>query len=223
MSASFDLYLIRHAQSANNAVPDSQRVEDPGLTTIGHEQKNHLANRFREVEVTHLLTSGFLRAVETMRPVADVLGIAPTIWTDLHEVGGCFAGWNADNTEGKPGMNRDTLASQFSEFELPDDIDEDGWWKSKPRETYQQAQLRAAQQSKRLLEHFAGSQATVACVIHADLKALMLECLLQDNYQPYAYEDLVNTGVSLLKCTESGVSAVSVNDASHLPDNLVTS
>ena len=36
------LYLIRHAQSENNARPEHERVEDPGLTELGARQIDHL-------------------------------------------------------------------------------------------------------------------------------------------------------------------------------------
>ena len=224
MSQPFHLYLIRHAQSANNAKPEAERVEDPGLTELGERQADLLAERFRGLHVSHLLTSGFRRAVQTMRPLAAQLNQRPVIWSELHEVGGCFAGYQAGDLQGRPGMNRSALSGEFPEFELPDDIDERGWWKSRPFEQTSAARERARQQSTRLLQEFGGTAASVACVIHADFKALLLETLLSDIDRAHvAAADLLNTGVTLLSCAAEKISVLDLNDASHLPKDLMSS
>ena len=218
----FELYVIRHAQSANNALPESQRVEDPSITDVGERQVASLAERFRNVPVTHALTSGFLRAVQTMRPLAKLVGVAPTIWTDLHEVGGCFSGHIPGQIEGRPGMNRQQLAERFPEFQLPDDIDEAGWWRSRPFEEYRDAQVRAETQAARLRAEFTGSKAVVACVIHADFKDLLLRSMLDDHQWGASY-DLRNTGVTHLAFNGDQVDILALNDTSHLSDELLTS
>lgn len=218
----FELYIIRHAQSANNALPESQRVEDPTITEIGKRQVASLAERFRDVHVTHALTSGFLRAIETMRPLAKAVGVPPAIWTDLHEVGGCYSGHVPGQIQGRPGMNREQLGQLFPEFQLPDDIDEAGWWKSKPFEDYLAAQVRAESQAARLRAEFTGSGAVVACVIHADFKDLLLRVFLDDHSWGECY-DLRNTGVSHLAFTDDHVEVMALNDTSHLSGELVTS
>lgn len=223
MANHFHLYLIRHGQSANNAVAESQRVEDPGLTAIGERQAELLAERFREQRFSHLLTSGFLRAVQTMQPLARRVRVRPAIWTDLHEVGGCYRGHEPGNLEGRPGMNRETLATRFPDFQLPDDIDELGWWKSRPFESHLQARKRAAGQAERLLREFRGTGATVACVIHADFKALLLDAFLPDERNRVFSADLVNTGVTLLRCSLEGNQVLEFNDAEHLHEELITS
>lgn len=223
MSEVFHLYLIRHGQSSNNALPESERTEDPGLTTIGVEQARRLAARFQDEPITHLLTSGFLRAVETMLPLSQAVAASPEIWTDLHEVGGCFAGFEYGKLEGRPGMNRQTLSERYPDFVLPDDIDHLGWWKSRPFEGFEDARRRAEQQSRRIMHTFQGTSARVACVIHADFKALLLEAFLQQDYGPYASADLVNAGVTRLVCGSDTVRVEEFNDASHLPEDLVTS
>lgn len=220
MSSSFQLYIIRHAQSANNALPESQRVEDPTITEIGQQQVQRLAERFRDVPITHALTSAFLRAIQTMQPLAEAVGAKPEIWTDLHEVGGCFAGHVPGELQGRPGMNRETLQERFPDFQLPDDIDEHGWWKGSSYEDIQVAQQRAKTQAARLLDEFNGTDAKVACVIHADFKDLLLRVLLPEDYQ---YADLRNTGVTELRCSDAGVELVELNDVWHLTTELITS
>ena len=217
---SFHLYLIRHGESANNALPESQRVEDPGLTQEGERQAKALAERFHGERVSHLLTSGFLRAVQTTRPLAQKLNLRPVIWTDLHEVGGCYAGYEVGKEEGRPGMNRRKLSTQFPEFHLPDDIDEQGWWRSQPYENSTQAKQRSDAQAKRLVSEFAGTKASVACVIHADFKALMIESLLSNRSSEFAPADLQNTGVTLLSYENRRFEMLDFNNVDHLSDTL---
>jgi len=226
MSNGFQLYLIRHGQSANNALPESQRVEDPGLTELGVSQASLLGQRFgelaaREVRIDCLLTSGFRRAVETMRPVAKSLEIRPSIWVGLHEVGGCFRGHEVGKTQGCPGMTGSQLAEEFPEFDLADEIGEDGWWKNKPFETFEEAEARTQQQAERLLATFHGKDITVACVIHADFKAMLLRQLIGTT--DYYAADLVNTGVTLLRYESDAPEVITFNDSSHLPPEQVSS
>lgn len=223
MAERFELYIIRHAQSANNALPESQRVEDPSITDVGQVQVQRLAERFRGIPITHALTSAFLRAVQTLEPLAEVVDAQPMIWTDLHEVGGCYRGYELGQIEGAPGMDRETLSLRFPNFQIPDDIDEHGWWKSKPYEDWAAAQRRADEQGQRLLNEFAGSDARVACVIHADFKDLLLRSMLKEQYAEFQDADLRNTGVTLLSCASTAVEVVEFNDVSHLSEDLITS
>lgn len=223
MASQFQLYIIRHAQSANNALPEPERVDDPAITDLGTKQVAQLAGRFGDIEITHALTSGFLRAIQTMRPVAEATGVQPEIWTDLHEVGGCFSGHVPGELRGMPGMTREILKEDFPEFRLPDDIDGEGWWKSKPFEDYSAAVARAETQATRLRSEFAGTDARVACVIHADFKDLLLAALLKADYEKYRSADLRNTGVTHLSLGEKATEVISFNDVSHLPGEWVTS
>lgn len=212
----FHLHLIRHGQSANNALPESQRVEDPRLTEEGVRQAESLASSYRSGRITHLLTSGFLRAIETTLPLAEVLKLRPKIWIGLHEVGGCYAGYEPGQEVGRPGMNRETLAAEYSDFELPDELDERGWWRSKAYESWEDARLRAQAQVARLMSEFSATNAQVACVIHADFKALMLETLVPAMFSELSPADLKNTGVTILKCASDKSEVVQFNRTEHL-------
>ena len=51
------LYLVRHAQSSNNAQPEHLRVPDPGITEIGEQQAICLADWLDASSFVHLATS----------------------------------------------------------------------------------------------------------------------------------------------------------------------
>ena len=151
-----ELYIIRHAQSTNNASDISQRVMDAPLTDLGHQQAEivarHLASAdFPEVNLarlpqqdvdehattaqsqrvnyglTRLYCSAMHRALQTARPIARALGLKPEVWVDLHEHGGIYMEEEGVYV-GYPGMTRDEILAQFDDYHLPETISEAGWW-----------------------------------------------------------------------------------------------
>jgi 2,3-bisphosphoglycerate-dependent phosphoglycerate mutase len=103
---SMELYLIRHAQSANNAKPESQRIPDPPITDLGHEQARRLARRLSSLGLTRVITSPFLRTLQTAEKIQSETFINPEVRIDLHEEGGCYSGYLPSNIAGQPGLNR---------------------------------------------------------------------------------------------------------------------
>ena len=192
-----ELLLIRHAQSENNARPESERVEDPGITPLGVRQAQRLAEMFVAWDVEHLVASAFRRALLTAQQIQNRSGHTLTVWRHLHEVGGCYAGHLPGEMVGRPGMNAEELLAEFPQSTFAESIPATGWWSSKPYETDEQAWRRAQQQARQLLESFQHAR-RVACVIHADFKALMLKALLAKQWEQYQAEPLVNTGVTRL-------------------------
>jgi 2,3-bisphosphoglycerate-dependent phosphoglycerate mutase len=151
------LILIRHAQSANNVLAESDghdydlymatRVPEPPLTEVGHRQAVLLAQQLadaaaraavdtersawlaNEHPISELYVSPMLRALQTAAPIACALGLAPQVWVDIHEHGGIFTG-NPDkaNVVGYPGLTRAEMAAQFPTFRVLDGVGDDGWW-----------------------------------------------------------------------------------------------
>ncbi len=213
------LYLIRHAQSQNNALPESQRVPDPGITELGVQQSRALAERLRDAKIDVLLTSAFRRALQTTQCVAEVRDQPVSIWTELFEQGGCYSG-HVDLL-GAPGMTREEIECDFPNFSVPNDIDEDGWWRSKPYESWEAATDRAQRITQRLKAEFGHTDQTIACVIHADFKALLLTEMLGTRHPQWTgYYDLSNTGVTVLRFEADQFDVEMLNDTSHLTDVL---
>lgn len=94
-----ELWLIRHGQSANNALEQqagdpSGRLPDPPLTALGHEQARRLAGWAAQGDggpVTHLYSSLTTRAVQTAAPLAGVLGLPVRGLAAAYECGGLTA------------------------------------------------------------------------------------------------------------------------------------
>ena len=76
------LILVRHAQSA----PDPAQPErDWPLSEAGKRQATDLAPVLAELGVDALASSPYLRAVETLRPYAEMAGIGIAVDEDLRE------------------------------------------------------------------------------------------------------------------------------------------
>ena len=97
------ILLVRHAQSANNALPVHLRVCDPGLTPLGYQQAEATARALTDYPIRTLYCSPFLRSLETTQAVANGTGKNPVIHGDLFEQGGCYSGHVA-------GSERENLA-----------------------------------------------------------------------------------------------------------------
>lgn len=81
------LYLVRHAEAgerfdgAINAEEDSLRP----LTDAGHQQAQHLAARFDGVSVALVLSSPYLRCLQTVGPTARRFGLEVQPTAELAE------------------------------------------------------------------------------------------------------------------------------------------
>ncbi|SDL51387.1 2,3-bisphosphoglycerate-dependent phosphoglycerate mutase [Lentzea albidocapillata subsp. violacea] len=75
---------MRHAQSVppRFGVPDDDQRP---LTPAGMEAAKSLAGRLTAYEPAAVLSSPQLRAVQTVTPAADALGLAVTTWSELRE------------------------------------------------------------------------------------------------------------------------------------------
>jgi 2,3-bisphosphoglycerate-dependent phosphoglycerate mutase len=169
-----ELYLIRHAQSANNARTPEERVEDPTLTRVGHQQCSFLAEWIPALNLTRVITSPFMRALQTADYIRAAVDLAPLVCIQPHEQGGCMSGPTPDAFVGRPGMTRSQIQQQFPDFDVSPEIDGQGWWGSKPFESEDAARQRAARMLARTVEEFAGTQERVAFVTHADLLRLLV-------------------------------------------------
>ena len=196
------ILLIRHGQSANNALPETDRVSDPDLTDLGKTQAvqlaQHLAGKSR---ITHLYSSAFRRALETVRPVATAMKLPVQIRADIFEKGGCYSGHDGTTKRGEPGLTASDLRQEFPQWEVDSRISDGGWW-GKDYETLEQAKLRAAHVATWIQKEICPQDGVHAFVIHADFKALLLDHFLHT--PPDSYVPLYNTGVTEFEWSDRG-------------------
>ncbi len=190
------LYVIRHAQSANNDLYTRTggsvgRQADPPLTEVGHQQAQLLAMFLSAAPpepdrnglpligeyyarhdrhgfgLTHLYCSLMTRAIQTAGYVAEATGLSLTALAEIHERGGLHEIDEATGEDiGVPGPNRAWFQNEFPGLILPDELGEGGWW-NRPMETVAEAVPRARAVWATLLTAHRGTADRVAIFTHA--------------------------------------------------------
>ena len=214
-----ELYLIRHGQSTNNANLESQRVEDPDLTDLGKLQALRLAASLAELELDRIVTSPFRRTLETTAACISTTSLTPEVWVDLHEQGGCYAGYPPGPLTGRPGMSRAEIEGSFPTYHVPEQevVDASGWWKSRPYESSVDATQRASRLWQRTRRELLGRVRRVAFIMHADFQQLFLSQMnARELHVPW------NTSLTRLRVTAEDACLLEYNTVRHLPSHLHT-
>ncbi len=80
-----EVYLIRHGETGGN-VAHRHQSEKTRLTKQGVEQARMVAEKVKDLEPTHLLTSPVIRALETAREIGEVCNLVPETNTNFSEL-----------------------------------------------------------------------------------------------------------------------------------------
>jgi broad specificity phosphatase PhoE len=68
------IYIVRHAERLDQS-------SDSALSTEGIGRADRLRDMLRSAGVTHIFTTNLRRTIETAKPLADALGVAPQALT----------------------------------------------------------------------------------------------------------------------------------------------
>ncbi len=235
------LYLIRHAQSTNNALADERyRVSDPPLTQLGERQSEILARHLtdgRELEpststgnnhhqpgygITRLYCSPMWRALQTAYFIGQALGLATEVWIDLHEKGGIYL----DHEDGRgpvgyPGRTRREMRAAFPDYVLPEGITEHGWW-NRAYEDWPACHERAIQVAGEL-HRWPPSDERIVLVSHGGFMDALLKALFKQSPDRHLFYYHYNTAVSRVDLQSDGNLGVQyLNRVSHLPLELIS-
>ena len=244
-----DLYIIRHAQSTNNALPAEvelrDRVCDPLLTELGYRQAELLAEHLATgcdgwtdaasadpeagggpctatYGITRLACSPMKRTLLTARPIGRALSLSPEIWLDIHEHGGIYL----DHSEpvgriGYPGISRRELAEQFPGYRAPDGLTDRGWW-TDGFEEWDVCLSRAGQVARRL-RAMRDDDACIALVTHAAFASALIMALVGTPPDAGVHFSHHNTGMSLIHFRPDGeIRLRYLNRVPHLPPDMIT-
>jgi 2,3-bisphosphoglycerate-dependent phosphoglycerate mutase len=218
------IYLVRHAQSGNNAQPVEQRTDDPSITCLGHQQAEKVAERLAVLSLGSLVCSAFRRALQTAYWISRSTRLVPEVIVDLHERGGCYAGWQEANFTGMPGLTPVEVVSEFGPVQLPGCYPKSGWWGSRPRESQEACAQRAVRMADELKTRVRLCEKSIVCVTHADFLSQLLLAMLGDELRDdEGFSDLKNAGITQVGLDETGWKLYELNSVDHLPDLLVTS
>ncbi len=219
--------LIRHAQSENNALTADtmhRRKVDPGLTELGHQQRERLADCLGnetaagEIEIKQLYTSAMLRSLLTSQPLGEALDLQPAIWLDLHEKGGLFSRQNGQ-VSGFGGMTRTAISQAFPRVQLAEALTESGWYDATlGMEPEAHSHYRAIKVAGELRRR-ADAQAVVALVSHAGFLDILIKALFdQLPSRPHTmryYHN--NTAITRIDIVRGQTVMHYLNRVDHLP------
>jgi 2,3-bisphosphoglycerate-dependent phosphoglycerate mutase len=237
-----ELYIIRHAQSSNNALADErERVCDPHLTELGRQQAEMLAAHLAAgpdlhpirpwftppsanghgYGITRLYTSPMRRCLQTAAPIARALRLTPEVWVDIHEHGGIWLDHgDGAGRRGYPGITRSELCTEFPGCNVPDRVSESGWWQGAYEDA--PAAVARAEQVAETLRSWGALDEKIALVSHGAFGSFLLSALLGESEQPVFYH-LDNTSISLLRFRRvSEISVRYLNRLAHLPPEMIT-
>ena len=244
------LYLIRHAQSANNAIWDgtdfhADRDSDPEITDTGHAQARtlgeHLAHPeseprqhpFEESDslhhgLTHVYCSLMTRSILTAEYVARACGLQLEAMSDLFEKYGIYDFDESRQRRGLPGQARSYFEERFPDLKLPEDFNDDGWW-NRPAEDEDSFLQRMRVVVERFSQRLHGSDETVALVAHGDFIDQFVNELMGVDRHRHNYDNhwvanwtFHNTSVSRVDFVDGSHNVVYLNKIDHLTPELVT-
>lgn len=242
------LFLIRHAQSANNdlaqraAMDDylAQRSPEPTITELGFQQAQltaeHLAalgnmgkSATRREDSHHygftkLFASPMLRTLQTALPISKALELEPEVWIDIHEHGGIFSG---NPRKGDivylSGMSRSEMKEQFAGYRLPDTITEDGWWPG-GYEEMEECYARATNVAATLREWAPEMvEDRIALVSHGTFLDALIKALLGHDFSAQMYYTHYNTAITRIDFTPNNFLLLRyLNRTEHLTPDLIS-
>jgi 2,3-bisphosphoglycerate-dependent phosphoglycerate mutase len=237
-------YFVRHAQSENNVLwdrtgADRGRKEDPQLTSLGRRQAKALAQFLRSgnpwggyetdhrrpdgFRLTHLYTSLMKRAVATAAEISQELGLAPMAWAEFHENGGIYLqDPQTSQLNGLPGGTRRFFEHKYPELQLPDWLDERGWWQSQPYEPEEARWRRANTVLETLIARHGDTQDRVAVVSHGGFYNTLLKCLMDLPPREGLWFTMNNAAITRIDFIEGSVAIVYQNRVDYLPVEIVS-
>ena len=244
------LYLIRHAQSANNAIWDGSdfhvdRDVDPEITEIGHQQAEVLAQHLAHPEteprqhpfidsdsrshaITHVYCSLMTRSILTAEYVAKACELPLEAQSDVFERHGIYEFDEERNHRGVPGQGRDYFETRFPALQLPADFNDAGWW-SRPAEDDDSFLERMKNVVERFKERLWQKDENIALIAHGDFIDQFVNELMgierhQHNYDNHwvANWTFHNTSISRVDLVDGAYNVVYLNKIDHLEAGLVT-
>jgi 2,3-bisphosphoglycerate-dependent phosphoglycerate mutase len=244
-----ELYVIRHAQSSNNALGDqTERVCDPHLSELGRTQAARLAHHLASephpeqrvgsdpeetstetVEgygIVRLHCSAMHRSLETATAIGKAIGVRPEIWVDLHESGGIYLDHRGERgIVGYPGMTRSQIESEFPTVTIGNDVSDTGWWDpARGEEDWPSCQGRAIRVAKELWRWADdGIQGPIALVSHAAFMEALLKAMIGRLPGPEITFYHLNTAITRVDLGPGRELRVRyLNRVPHLPQELVS-
>lgn len=244
------LYLIRHAQSANNAIWNGndhgeKRSPDPELTTLGHRQAKALASHIAHPEseprqhpyisssqrgysLTHLYCSLMTRSILTAQYVAKECALPLEAGENYFEKEGIYELSAQGDLIGLPGPDNEYFSNRFPDLQLPKSFNPAGWW-NRPAES----DTHFLQRMKKVVEEFKlmlrDRSLCIGLVAHGDFIDQFINELMgierhDQNYNSdwVANWTFHNTSITRIDFLNGSHNVVYTNRIDHLSHELIS-
>ncbi|MBO0995199.1 histidine phosphatase family protein [Bacillus sp. SD088] len=197
-----ELYLIRHGESVGNAT--GKDIPDCVLTERGEEQARLVVQSLIDAEITHILSSPLIRALQTAQPFARAINKPIIVMKDAYEV---------RHLESCTGAVLSDLLEQFPEAEFDEDFEPNGWH-YKGNENPAIIIKRVSKIAKQLKEYH--EEAKIAMFAHGTLNQYLIRELigLSDSQHVHFYQE--NTCVNWFTITKDYTRVNKIGDIHHL-------
>ncbi len=196
------LFLIRHGQSIGNLFLDEDLPDSP-LTSTGLLQADRVASFLSRKSVTRIVSSPLIRAMQTAKPLSDLLSIPVEIWMNLYEYreGPAFHS-----------LPRKEIQKFVPDVMLPEEILEPGWScsGSENRVTVEDRAKSIVEQLRRCTD------GGIALFAHGMLIDFLIREILQLSNGSNVQFVQANTCINCFELNDDGVKVLSLNQTEHL-------
>jgi probable phosphoglycerate mutase len=209
-----DLLLIRHGASAA-AVPGEpfellEGQADPPLSPEGHEQAEKLAAWLAGERIGAIFVTPLQRTAQTAEPLAQSLGLQPTVVPDLREI--MLGEWEGGEFRIRV-ANRDPIAARL--------LEEERWDVIPGAESMESFGERVARGLSRLADE-TGPGRTGAAVLHGGVIAEI--CHQVTSSRPFAFNVIDNTAITrIVRFADGRWLLRYFNETAHLRQNAAPS
>lgn len=158
-------YFVRHADKEKGDFYNPRlRHQDQPISDYGMQQAAALENYFRDKPITSIYISQYIRTMQTVKPLADTLGVTPIIDERLNEIDNGLA----------DGLTTEQFKAKFPDiWEIYDNKNSDFRWPG--GETGEEAQARVTN----FISEKKNRPGDVLVVTHEGLIRLLLCHILQ--------------------------------------------
>ena len=244
------LYLIRHAESANNLVHGTEDAvrcyqTDPEITGDGHRQGallgEHMASLGSEPRqhpnqkdhqghyaLTHLYCSLMTRSLLTAGYVAKSCALDLQALDHVHEKMGLYRYEDNGEMVGAEGPARPYFEQRFPHVRLPEWVGETGWW-NRPVEPDDEFIHRVSESYREIVALHGNTDHNVALVTHSDYIDQLLNEITGTVRKPHNYAShwesnwvTHNTSITRVDFLDGSANIVYLNRIDHLPAELVS-
>lgn len=196
------LFVVRHGESLGNLHLDQDMPDSP-LTRFGNVQAQTAALLLCKQSITKIVSSPLVRAMETAKPLSELLSVPVEVWMDLYEY-----------REGPSfhGRSRTELQRIVQNTLLPEEISESGW-RCPGEENHDLVQKRAKSVIQRIRSF---SEDNLVLFSHGMLINFLIRELLHIADISRVQFAQSNTGINAFQLVGDQVEVLAINQTEHL-------